>query len=54
MAKQRDAIRMSDEEIKTFVEECRSLIVATNGKNGFPHLTTLWFAQVDGAYVFET
>jgi PPOX class probable F420-dependent enzyme len=54
MAKQRDAIRMTDAEVKAFVEECRSMIVATNGKSGFPHLTTLWFAQVDGAYVFET
>jgi PPOX class probable F420-dependent enzyme len=54
MAKQRDAIRMNDAETAVFLEECRSMIVATLDKDGAPHLTTLWFAVKDGAYVFET
>jgi PPOX class probable F420-dependent enzyme len=28
--------------------------VATLGRDGSPHLTTLWFARVDGKLVFET
>ena len=54
MAKRRDLIRMSEEEIWTFVEEQKSLQVATIGRDGAPHLTTLWFAVVDGRIVFET
>jgi len=54
MAKRRDAIRMTDKEMWTFVEGCKSLQVATLNKDGSPQLTTLWFAVVDGAFVFET
>lgn len=54
MAKQRDAIRMSDAEALDFIESRRSLIVSTLLKDGSPHLTTLWFAVKDGKYLFET
>ena len=54
MAKQRDAIRMSDAEIAAFLESRRSMIVSTLLKDGAPHLTTLWFAVKDGTYLFET
>ena len=54
MAKKRDLIRMSDEEIWPFIESRKSLQVATLNKDGSPQLTTLWFAVVDGAIVFET
>ncbi len=54
MSKQRDKIRMSDEEIREFIEEQKSLQVATLNRDGSPHLTTLWFAIVDDDIVFET
>jgi PPOX class probable F420-dependent enzyme len=54
VAKQRSQIRMSDSEVLGLLEECRSLQVATLNRDGSPHLTTLWFAVVDGAIVFET
>ena len=54
MAKRRDAIRMTEEEMWAFIEEQNSLQVATIGKDGMPHLTTLWFAVVDGEIAFET
>ena len=54
MPKSRDQIRMSDEELWKFIEERKSLQVATLGADGAPHLTTLWFAVVDGEIVFET
>jgi len=54
MAKRRAAIQMSEEERTKFIEEQRSLQVATIGKDGMPHLTTLWFAVVDGEIAFET
>ena len=54
MPKRRDLIQMSDEEIWSFIEEQKSLQVATLGKDGMPHLTTLWFAVIEGDIVFET
>lgn len=54
MPKRRDQIRMTDAEIEAFIEERKSLQVATLGADGAPHLTTLWFAVVDGEIVFET
>ena len=54
MAKRRDQIRMTEEEIWKFVEERKSLQVATLNRDGTPHLTTLWFAVVDGEITFET
>jgi PPOX class probable F420-dependent enzyme len=54
MAKRRDAMRMTDEEMWKFIEERKSLQVATLGRDGAAHLTTLWFAIVDGEIVFET
>ena len=54
MAKRRDRIRMTEEEMWEFIEERKSLQVATLNRDGTPHLTTLWFAIVDGALVFET
>ena len=54
MAKQRDKIRMNPEEVDAFLRETRSLNVATLGKDGSPHMTTLWFAVDDGKVLFET
>ncbi len=54
MAKRRDQIKMTDAEREAFIEERRSLQVCTLNKDGSPHLTTLWFAVVDGDIVFET
>jgi len=54
MGKRRDAIRMTDDEIRAFVEKQKSLQVATLNADGSPHLTTLWFGIVDGDIVFET
>jgi PPOX class probable F420-dependent enzyme len=45
---------MSDEEVWKFVGERKSLQVATLNRDGSPHLTTLWFAVMDGDIVFET
>lgn len=54
MGKQRDLVRMSDEEVRDFLEKAHSLQVATIGKDGAPHLTTVWFGIRDGKILFET
>ncbi|MFM5929715.1 MAG: pyridoxamine 5'-phosphate oxidase family protein [Novosphingobium sp.] len=54
MAKSRDAVRMSEAEISAFLDSAHSLQVATLGKDGAPHLTTVWFAVHEGDILFET
>jgi len=54
MPKKRNQIQMSPDEIWKFIEERKSLQVATIGADGAPHLTTLWFVIVDGEIAFET
>lgn len=54
MPKQRDLVRMSEAEITAFLGDGRSLQVATIGKDGAPHLTTVWYAVSEGRIMFET
>ena len=54
MPKRRDQIRMSPAEMWSFIREQKNLQVATLNRDGSPHLTTLWFAVVEGEIVFET
>jgi hypothetical protein len=44
----RAAIRMTDEEALAFLEEQRTVICATNGHDGFPHLMPLWYVVRSG------
>ena len=44
----RDQIQMTDDEVAAFLDEQRTLICATNGKDGFPHLMPLWYVVRDG------
>jgi general stress protein 26 len=39
----RDQIRMSDEDVLAFLDEERTVICATNGRRGWPHLMPLWY-----------
>ena len=43
MASKRDLIKLNDAEVSDFLQEQRTVIVATNGRNGWPHLMLLWF-----------
>ncbi len=54
MASKRGKIQMSDEEMRDFIETRKSMQVCTLNQDGSPHLTTLWFAMIDGKAVFET
>lgn len=51
---QRAQIVMSDEEIARFVEQSRTVTMATNGPGGYPHLVAMWYGVVDGKIYFET
>jgi hypothetical protein len=39
----RDAIRMSADEVRGFLDEERTVVCATNGRAGWPHLMPLWY-----------
>ena len=39
----RDQIRMSDDEVRAFLEEQMVMTVGTIGPNGRPHLMALWY-----------
>jgi PPOX class probable F420-dependent enzyme len=45
---------MSEREVWDFIATRKSMQVATLGRDGAAHLTTLWFAIVEGQLVFET
>jgi PPOX class probable F420-dependent enzyme len=44
----RDQIRMTDAELAAFLDAQRTVIVATNGPDGWPHLMPLWFTVRGG------
>jgi PPOX class probable F420-dependent enzyme len=44
----RDQIKMSDGEVDAFLAEQKTVICASNGHDGFPHLMPLWFVVRDG------
>src|SRR6202158_6200226 len=50
----RDQIRMSDEEIRSFLQEQRTLQVATIDHDGWPHLIAMWYVLIDDRIVFWT
>jgi PPOX class probable F420-dependent enzyme len=52
MPSRRDQIRMSDEEIVSFLAGGRTANIATIGPNGRPHLVALWY--VPHGNVLET
>lgn len=44
----RDLIRMDEGELAGFLDEQRTVVVATNGLDGWPHLMPLWYTIRDG------
>src|SRR3954452_5703936 len=44
----RDQIKMTPDEALAFFGEEKTVICATNGRDGFPHLMPLWFVVRDG------
>jgi PPOX class probable F420-dependent enzyme len=44
----RDLIKMSEAEVGAFLDEERTVVCATIGHDGFPHLMPLWYVVRDG------
>jgi len=39
----RDQIKMSDDEVKRFLGEQKTIILCSNGRDGYPHPVPMWF-----------
>lgn len=50
----RDQIKMTKAEVEAFLEEQRTMSIATIGRDGRPHLVAMWYAIMDGAPCFWT
>lgn len=50
----RKLIAMTDEEIHAFLQEQRTLQVATIDHDGYPHLVAMWYVLLDNKLVFWT
>lgn len=54
MSGNRDAVKMSDAEIGTMLADNLKVQVASNGPDGVPHLTTLFYIVEDDKVAFWT
>ena len=45
----RARIEMTDEEVRAYLDEARTMTCATNGPRGLPHLAPLWFVREETA-----
>lgn len=51
----RDQIRLSDDEMKEFLAASKTVILVSNGRDGFPHAMPMWFSiAADGAIQMAT
>lgn len=50
----RDQIKMTEDERKRFLEEARTMILVSNGKDGYPHPVPMWFVIRDGTPIMST
>ncbi len=52
--KRRDHIKLTDDERDEFLSGNLNCTLATIDANGFPHLTAMWYALIDGKFHFAT
>ena len=50
----RDQIRLSEEEMLDYLKTSRTMIMVSNGKNGYPHPMPMWFAVGDDKNIYMT
>lgn len=54
MSSGRDQVKLTDAEVEQLLQENLKVQVAANGRDGFPHLTTLFYVVLDGRIAFWT
>ncbi|MFT7221678.1 MAG: nitroimidazol reductase NimA-like FMN-containing flavoprotein [Candidatus Azotimanducaceae bacterium] len=50
----RDKIKMTNDEIGAFLRSSRTIILVSNGKDGFPHPMPMWYAVDDNNVITMT
>ena len=51
----RAQIRMTDDEVRQFLEQTKTIIICSIGRDGLPHPMPMWFGlEEDGAVVMTT
>jgi len=51
----RAQIRMTDEEVRQFLDQTKTMIICSIGKDGVPHPMPMWFGlEEDGAVIMTT
>ena len=50
----RGAITLTDDEIGDYLRKSKTMILVSNGKDGFPHPMPMWFAVDDDNTVYMT
>ena len=48
----RNKINMSDQEINDYLRAARTMILVSNGKDGYPHPMPMWFAIDDDNNIY--
>jgi Pyridoxamine 5'-phosphate oxidase len=54
MAKQRDRVTMTPDEVAGLLASCRKVQLATLSPDGWPHLVTMYYTLLDGKITFWT
>lgn len=54
MPSRRDLIRMSDDELRSFLRSSKTIIINSNGPGGYPHPMPMWFSIDDDGSVRMT
>ena len=51
MSSRRELIQLTDEEIRDYLADARTVVLVSNGRTGYPHPMPMWF-YVDNAGIF--
>jgi nitroimidazol reductase NimA-like FMN-containing flavoprotein (pyridoxamine 5'-phosphate oxidase superfamily) len=54
MPSRREIIQLTDDEIRSYMNDVRTLIIVSNGRNGYPHPMPMWFYMDDDGNFFCT
>ena len=52
MPSRRDLIEWSDDEIRDYLSEQKTLIIVSNGRDGYPHPMPMWFYQDEAGALY--
>ncbi len=50
----RDQIQLTEDEIKDYLKSSRTIILVSNGRNGYPHPMPMWYLQDDEGSILIT